>query len=156
LGQYHADVNATSNATLATEDTWIELFPPAGVAIRIKRIRVSVSTAASDTITRVRVQRASAAGATGTAFTPTKRQPSTTGASATTCNVKNGTTAFSVGTAVANSVQLDVNFNDRGVFEWVARDDDDYIWSGVNERIAILLRDSVASIIHGVEVDWVE
>lgn len=152
-----ATVNATSNATLNTEDTWIEIFPPAGCSVRIKRVRLSFAQTGtiSDVAARLRVLRTSAAGATGTSFTPVEKRVAGA-ASVSTVNVKNGTTAFSVGTAVANSVMLDVAVNTRGIFEWIARDEDDYMYSDVNQRIVITLRVNVASYLCNVECDWIE
>ena len=152
--QYTAVVNATSNTSAATDDTFIEIFPPSGVAVQLKRIRVSVAhLTALDLYIRVKVNRASAAGATGTAYTPKKRRPGGP-ASVATCNVKNGTTAFTQGTVV--DTMIDVVFNGRGLFEWVARDDNDFITSGVNERLAVVCRSGTASTILNVEADWEE
>jgi hypothetical protein len=158
LAQYRVTVNATSNATApsggGTEDTWIEMFPPANVAILLKRIRISFPhTAVSDVPARVRITRSSAAGATGTSYTPVKTRPAAP-ASVTTVNIKNGTTAFSVGTVV--DVVLDSVVNTRGIFEWVARDETDFIVSGVNQRLNVLLRTNLASMVCNVECDYEE
>jgi hypothetical protein len=154
MAQYTAVVNATSNGTINTEDTFIELFPPSGVSILLKRVRISFPhTTVSDVPNEIRVTRASAAGATGTAFTPVERRPSGP-ASVTTCNVKNGTAAFSVGTVVDTVIRGTVN--SRGVFEWVARDERDIIESGVNQRMAITCKVNLVSMILDVECDWEE
>jgi len=154
MAQYTVALNATANSTINTEDTWIELLPPANVSILLKRVRVSFPhTTVSDVPARVRVTRASAAGATGTTGTIVKRRPAAP-ASVSTATVKNGTNAFSVGTVV--DVLLDTTVNTRGIFEWVSRDEDDYILSGVNQRLAILLRVNLASMVCNVECDWEE
>jgi hypothetical protein len=154
MTSYNANVNATANSTINTEDTWIEVQPPSGVSLAVYRIRVSFPhTTVSDVPCRIRLNRASAAGATGTSFTPKEHRPAGS-ASASTCNVKNGTSAFSIGTVV--DTLIDVNVNTRGIFEWVARDEDDYFWSGVNERIALCVRVNLASMVLGVEMDWKE
>ena len=154
MAQYTCTVNATANSTINTEDTWIEMFPPANVAILLKRIRVSFPhTTVSDVPARIRVTRASAAGATGTSFTPIKRRPAAP-AAVSTVNVKNGTSAFSVGTVV--DVVMDSSVNTRGIFEWVSRDEDDYILSGVNQRLCILVRVNLASMVLNVECDFEE
>jgi hypothetical protein len=154
LAQYRVTINATANSGANTEDTWIEMFPPANVAILLKRIRISFPhTTVSDAPARIRITRSSAAGATGTAFTPIKTRPAAP-ASVTTVNVKNGTSAFSVGTVV--DVVLDSVVNTRGIFEWVARDETDFIVSGVNQRINVLLRVNVASMVCNVECDFEE
>jgi|SRR5689334_6403911 len=154
MAQYTCTVNATSNSTLNTEDTWIEIFPPANVSVILKRIRVSMPhTTVSDVPARIRVTRSSAAGATGTSFTPVKRRPAAP-ASVSTVNIKNGTTAFSVGTVV--DVVMDSAVNSRGIFEWVSRDENDHILSGVNQRLNILLRINLASFVTNVECDFEE
>lgn len=154
MAQYRVTVNATANSSINTEDTWIEMFPPANVSILLKRIRISFPhTTVSDVPARVRVTRASAAGATGTSFTPVKTRPAAP-ASVSTVNVKNGTSAFSVGTVV--DVVLDAVVNTRGIFEWVARDESDFIISGVNQRLNVLLRVNLASMVCNVECDFEE
>jgi hypothetical protein len=120
----------------------------------LKRVRVSFTGAPADNSTRVRIKRVSAAGATGTSGTIVKTRPAAP-ASVSTATVKNGTNAFSVGTLVDTA--LDSAVNERGIFEWVARDEDDYITSGVNQRIAITISTNVASaIVHTVEANWEE
>lgn len=154
MAQYRATVSATGNGTINTEDTFIEMFPPSNVSILLKRIRISCNHGtAQDVPIRARITRSSAAGATGTAFTPIKLRP-TAPASVTTCNVKNGTSAFTVGTVV--DVVLDSVFNARGIFEWVARDESDFIVSGVNQRINVLLRGNLISLLMSAECDWEE
>lgn len=153
MAQYTCTVNATSNTSTSTEDTFIELFPPANVSILLKRVRISLTTPALDTQMSVRVTRASAAGATGTSFTPIERRPAGP-ASVTTVNVKNGTSAFTVGTVV--DVLMNTAFNGRGLFEWVARDERDIIESGVNQRMGILFKSGTASTVITAECDWEE
>lgn len=154
MAQYTCLVNATSNGTGNTEDTWIEIFPPANVSVILKRVRVSFPhTTVLDVPARVRINRASAAGATGTAFTPIRRRPAAP-ASVSTVNIKNGTNAFSVGTVVETA--LDAAVNTRGVFEFVSRDENDHIQSGINQRLAIALRVNTASVVCNVECDYEE
>lgn len=154
MAQYTVTVNATANGTPQTEETWIELLPPANVSILLKRVRVSFAhTTVSDVPARIRVTRSSAAGATGTAATFVKRRPAAP-AAVTGGNVKNGTSAFTVGTVV--DVLMDSAVNTRGIFEWVARDEDDYMVSGVNQRINVLLRVNLASMVCNVECDFEE
>ena len=154
MAQYTVQVNATSNSTINTEDTWIEIFPPANVSVILKRVRVSFPhTTVSDVPARIRVTRSSAAGATGTAFTPVRRRPAAP-ASVSTVNIKNGTAAFAVGTLV--EIMLDSAVNSRGIFEWVARDEDDYILSGVNQRLNVLVRVNLASMVLNTECDFDE
>lgn len=154
MAQYTCTVNATANGSVNTEDTWIEMFPPSGVSIILKRIRVSFPhTTVSDVPCRIRVTRSSAAGATGTTFIPIKRRPEAP-AAVSAANVKNGATAFSVGTVV--DIVFDTAVNTRGIFEWVSRDEDDYIMSGVNQRLNVLVRVNLASMVLNVECDFEE
>ncbi len=154
MAQYTAVINATSNSTLNTEDTFVELLPPSAVSILLKRIRVSFPfTTVSDVPCEIRVVRSSAGGATGTVGGIVERRPNGP-ASVTTNMVKNGTTAFSVGTVVDTVLRATVNT--RGVFEWVARDERDVIESGTNQRLGITCKIGVASCVTDVEVDWEE
>lgn len=153
MAQYYTTVNATSNSTATTEDTFIELLPPSGVALILKRVRVSFTATPADNAFRVRVKRVSTAGATGTSGTIVKKRP-TSPAAVTTSTVKNGTTAFSVGTLV--DTVLDAATNTRGVFEWLSRDEDDYIVSNTNQRIAITGASTAASNVATFEADWEE
>lgn len=153
MAQYYTTVNATSNATANTEDTFIELLPPSAVALILKRIRVSFTGTPADNATRIRVKRVSAAGATGTGGTIVKKRP-TSPAAVSTSTVKNGTTAFTVGTLV--DTLLDASTNQRGIYEWVARDEDDYIVSNANQRVSVTISSSVLSIVHTVEAEWEE
>ena len=153
MAQYYTTVNATSNSSANTEDTFIELLPPSSVSIIVKRVRVSLTGSPADNATRVRVRRVSAAGATGTSGTIVKKRPEAP-ASVATSTVKNGTSAFSVGTNV--DLVLDAAVNQRGIFEWVSRDEDDYIVSNTNQRIAVTIASSAVSIVHTVEAEWEE
>lgn len=154
MGQFTSLVNATSNSTINTEDTFIELLPPSAQSLLLKRIRVSFPhTTVADVPCEIRVTRNSAGGATGTSGTITKRRPSGPAAEATS-TIKNGTTAFTVGTVVDTVLRATVNT--RGVFEWVARDERDVIESGLNQRVAITIKVNVASQVIDVECDWEE
>jgi len=154
MAQYTSVVNATSHATLNTEESWIEILPPSAVSVLLKRVRVSFPfTTVSDVPCEIRVVRSSAGGATGTSGTITERRPNGP-ASVSTSTIKNGTSAFTVGTVVDTVMRATVNT--RGVFEWVARDERDIIESGTNQRVCILLKINVASCVTDVECDWEE
>lgn len=154
MGQYYTSVNATTNTVVNTEDTFIELLPPASVTIRLKRICVSFTGTPADNAVRVQVKRVSAAGATGTAGTIAKKSP-TMPAAVSTSTIKNGTTAFTVGTLVDKI--FDRAINTRGLLEWIPRDENDIIESNSNQRIAITLACNVVSQAgSNVEVEWVE
>lgn len=156
MGQYSTAVSgASTSATQNTDQTFIELLPPSGVSIQLKRIRASFTGAATDVMIRIRVNRVSAAGATGTSGTIVKKRPGSP-AAVTTSTIKNAASAFSVGTLV--DTPLDVNVNSRGVFEWIARDEFDIIESGVNQRIAISATNSSSAVAQTMtmEADWLE
>lgn len=153
MAQYYTTVNATSNGTANTEDTFIELLPPANVVLLLKRVRISFTPTPVDNTVRVRIKRVSAAGATGTAGTVVKKRP-TAPAAVSTSTVKNGTSVFTVGTLV--DTVLDAGVNTRGVFEWVSRDEDDYIVSNINQRVAITAACTAVSMVLTAEAEWEE
>jgi hypothetical protein len=154
MANYNVIANATSNTGANTEDRWIEILPPANVSVVLRSIRVSFPhTTVLDVIARVRVARTSDAGATGTAFTPTKTRVASP-AAVSTVNIKNTTNAFSVGTVTDQL--LDASFNSRGNFEWVARDERHMLESAVNGRIVVFLRINNASVVGTVECTFEE
>lgn len=148
---YEAQVSATSNASGGTEDTFVEISAAAGSALRIRRFAVSVETAAQDTRSIILAKRVSAAGATGTAYTATRKDAQQRATSATV-NVKNGTTAFTVGTLVDTPMRF--NLNGRGLYEWVARNAAEELIVVGGNRFALTITCSAASIIHGAMVTW--
>lgn len=154
MAQYQVLVNATSNSTLNTEETYIEILPPANVSVKLTAFRLSCPhTTVQDVPMEVRVLRTSTGGATGTAFTPTKTRVASP-ASVSTVVVKNGTSAFTVGTVVDQLRRITANT--RGVLEWVARDEYDKLESGVNQRIIITGKINVASFVFDCECSFEE
>lgn len=162
MGEY--TVVSTGTQAAVNSDVYIELLPPSNVSIAIKRIKVTFATAtpvddtcvsnASGTTLFSGLIRATTAGSGGVSFTPVRKSSSNT-AAVTTCKVKTGSTTFSAGT-LKERVML-ISVNTKGAFEWIARDKDDYIWSGENERLEILFFSRVsATNIYNVECDFIE
>lgn len=156
MGAYKATVTATSSGTAATDETWIEIFPPSGVQLALKRLRIgNADTTVADNWLWVRIYRTTTAGATGTSLTPIKMRPESP-ASVCTCNVKNGTNAFTVGTIATGGIMDRTVFNSRGIYEWTARDADEFRVSGTNQRLAIVIAVNIASHDLTVDATWVE
>jgi hypothetical protein len=156
MGEYKAIVAATSNATAGTDETWIEIFPPSNVAIELKRLRIgNLDIAVADQWIWVRIYRTTTAGATGVSFTPVKMRPQAPN-SVCTCTVKNTTNAFTVGTIAAGGIMDRTVFNSRGIYDFTARDADDFRVSGINQRLAIVIAVNVVSHDLTVEATWAE
>lgn len=154
MPQFRVAFVATSNTSGGVEDTWIEIFPPSGVSIAVKRVLLtSADTTLSDGYVLSRWGRFSTAGSGGTAATIIKLRPDSPN-SVCTVNVKNGTTAFTLGTNIEYvTVQ---SHNARGIWEYVARDGDDFVSSGTNERLSWIMRTQAASHDMGIQMDWEE
>jgi hypothetical protein len=153
MGQYICEVQATSNSTAGTEDEFVELKSGSGLTLLIKRVRVDIYTPSQDSVSTIRLLRNSAAGSTGVAYTPLKKRQGAPG-SAATCNVKNTTSAFSVGTNVDNPDRVDVN--GRAIWEWIPRGSEEFIETGSNGYFAVGIKCSTASVVHDVTVEWEE
>jgi hypothetical protein len=118
MPNYTVTVNGTSNGVAGTEDGFIEILAAAGSALRVKRISISMQTAASDARITANIRRTSTAGATGTAYTPLRREPAMRASSASAV-VKNGAAALTVGT-LTDFIGA-VNVNGRATYEWIPR-----------------------------------
>jgi len=154
MAQYIGTVTATSNGTANTEDTFIEIDAPASQIAKIKRIRVSHQTAAQDGSTRIKLCRKSATGAgTTAAMTEVKKNPL---APAALCvgTLKSGTNTWAAGTITDTIDEIQVN--QRGIWEWVARDEDDYIVLESGGIFGVNLLSSAISIVIRVTIEWVE
>jgi|SRR6266487_962075 len=159
MGQYVANVQATSNTTINTEDVFIELTAPASTTIKIKRVRVGfsdgTSTAGVDNHFRVKLLRYDTTTAgSSTAFTPIKRNQNSPAAVAT-CKIKTGATALALGTGTVTIIDL-IAPNGRALYEWLARDDDDMIVTKAAGLFAVVIQSAVASQLFTASVDWVE
>lgn len=158
MGEFSCTVNATSNTSTNTADTFIEI---SGVYLALKRIRVRLgdgtATAGVDNDWTLSIVRKSAGGATGTGGTIVKNNPMG-GSSGATVNVKNGTAAFTTATNL-NTIDTAV-VNGRAIFEWVARDERDMIYNHITlvsgGMLAINIASPVASQKFQVTVFWTE
>ncbi len=153
-------VSATSNSTLNTEDTFVELAL-SGTAIKIKSVRVRLGdgedTAGVDNDFRVRLVRKTAGGATGTGGTEVRKQQAAT-AAVVVATVKNGTSAFT--TATLGDIIDAIIKNGRETFEWIAKDEEDAIithpTTASGNLFAVLIKSAVASQVFQVTVEWDE
>lgn len=172
-------VTATSNSTQNTQDAFIELQAASSQMIKIKRVRVgygsgiqsagidnnfllqfyrytTTSTTTPSTLTFPASTSASGVSA-GSFFT--QRSPGNAKASQlTTVKVKNATTAFTLGTGTVQLVDQ-ISINGRALYEWLARDDDDMIFTtgaAAAECFAVAITSNVASQVFTVTLDWVE
>jgi hypothetical protein len=129
MGEYSYTFNATSDGTPNTQDTLVELSLSSGT-VHVKRVRVRLgdgtATAGLDNDWRVDLVRKSVAGSATSGLTPTGVRMRVTGrTSGATITAKNGANAFTVGT-VLETIDTAI-VNGRAIFEWVARDETDYI-----------------------------
>ena len=150
---YTATVSATSNSSGGTDDTFVEILAAASSAIRIHRIEVGCGTAATDTQTLVKLSRATGAGATGTAYTPLKRD-NTMRDSGSTVKVKNGTNAFTVG--AGESILESNRVNTRGTYRWLPTVQGREIYVAAAAYFDVVINCPSNSIVHTVTVEWEE
>ena len=157
MAQYTINANATSNASATTDDVFVRCNNTSAVTGLIKRIRVSFpATTPADYEAQITVQRISAtAAATTSAFTPLRRRQ-TAPPSICTAQIKNGTNAFGTGTVTDTVMKASVNT--RSVFEWIARDEYDYIEAalGATAGVQVTVQVSSASQLINAEMDFEE
>lgn len=157
MAEFSVTLNASSNGTINTEDSFVELSSTASM-LQIKRVRVRFGDGTATEVDhqfRIRMVRKSAAGAGGVAGTKVKIDIMSPAAAAT-CNVKTGTTNFTTGTVTD---QLDIIImNTRGIFEWIPRDQEELISTdGTATTIfSVLLQSPVATEKYQVSVYWAE
>ena len=153
MAQYESNVTATTNASANTEDEFIELTAAANTSLLLKRVRVSVQSTSDDNDYTVRIGVDSTAGTGGVAGTAnTKRNGAPTSTAAV--NVKNGTSAFTLG-AVTKSIGT-TNLNGRGIYEWIPRGPEEFIESALAKYISVIVKCSVASKVISVSIEWEE
>ncbi|MGH7900138.1 MAG: hypothetical protein ACRENZ_00205 [Thermodesulfobacteriota bacterium] len=157
MAQFTINANATSNGSANTDDVFVRSLNTAAVSALVKRIRVSFpATTPADFECQVTVQRISAtAAATTSAFTPLKRRQNSP-SSTTTAQIKSGTNAFGTGTVTDTVIKAAVNT--RSVFEWIARDEYDYIEAalGTTAGVQVTVQVSSASQLVNAELDFEE
>lgn len=147
---YTITVSATSNASANTEDRFIEHLAAAGSGFWITRVKVYAGEAAADTLVRGRICTASDAGATGTSFTPAKKNAGGRAASGT-CLIKNGANAFSVGTVTITHAKFVIN--GRGQYEWIPKEQDERIWIPAASYGILLLECSATADVQVAEME---
>jgi len=162
MSRHIVDVNATSNGTINTEDSFIELLL-SGMAIRIKRVSVrlgggaTLATAGVDNDFEVRLVRKTAAGTGGVAATEVRKDQSAA-VGTVVATVKTGTTAFT--TATLGDLIEDVVKNGRETYEWIAKDEDDAIVTapvtGTGGIFSVIISSAVVSQLFQVSVEWDE
>ena len=128
-------------------------IPKASTIIMVKRIRVSAETP-NDNRLQVRgyIATSTATGLVATTASPKNTLWRADGASV---QVKNLTTSTAFGgfTAVATLFQHD--FNARGVWEFIARDEQDYFVTQPSTWFGLSLLSTSASVTANVTVEWI-
>lgn len=157
MAQYIVDHTGFGLAAASTaEDCFIDISAPAGVSFQLKRIRWAQAFSIADIAFRMRVYRASTAmtGGTTTTFTPVTLRDDAP-ASVCTATVKNAQGTSTKGTT--SDLLMDVVWQHRATFEWIARDWKDMLESAVNGRIQITLTPSAANTGNNYfQVEWIE
>ena len=143
----------------AVERSYLEIFPPAGVSVAVKRIRITdpnTTAATSDSTLRIRVYRTSTASSSLTTVTPVELRPESP-AAVSTCGVMNAVS--NVPGTIVETVFDTAIILQGGQFEWLARDYNDVLWSGENQRLCLTLQLSAvisASPGHCAEWEFIE
>lgn len=159
MAQYTVNVQATSNTSINTEDVFVEIKAPTAITFKVKRVRVAygdgTQTAGVDNHFRVKLARwDTTTGGSSTAFTPIARNANSNVATSTV-KIKTTTTALALGTT--NVLTLDtVAVNGRAIYEWIARDDDDFWIVKPASLFAVVIQSAVVSQLFTVTVDFVE
>lgn len=153
MANYICTVQATSNTSTNTEDTFVDIDAAASTVIKVYRIRVSHNTSASDANTRIKIFRKTAIGAGSTTGTIVRKDPLAP-ASTSAATIKNGTSTYAAGTTTDLVDEAQVNA--RGIYEWVARDDSDMITAASGGIIGVNILNNTASIVIKVTIEWIE
>lgn len=162
MARYSVTVNATSHATLNTEQTFVELAL-SGVSFKIKEVTVRVgdtttlAVAGVDNDYKVRLVRKSAAGVGGVAGTEVQRDGSNDEADVVS-TIKTGTTNFSTVTIL--DVIDDIIKNGRETYNYIAIDENDTIvthpTTASGNIFGVLITSGIASQKFQVTVVWEE
>jgi hypothetical protein len=160
MPQYITNVQATSNSTINTEDVFIELKAAASTTFKVKRVRVGFSdgtdTTGQDNHFRIKFARwdTTTAGTSST-LTPVPKDQNKAASGLTSAKGKTTTTALALGTGTVTVVDL-ISVNGRALYEWLARDEDDYIVVKPAGCFAVVLQSAVVSQKFTVTCEWVE
>ena len=157
MAQYTINANATSNGSANTDDVFCRVLNTSTASALVKRIRVSFpATTPADYECQITVQRISAtAAATTNAFTILQRRIAGP-APRCAAQTKSGTNNFGTGTITDTVMKASVNT--RSVFEWIARDEYDYIEAalGATAGVQVTVQVSSASQLVNCEMDFEE
>lgn len=159
MGQYAVNVQATSNSTINTDDVFVEIKAAASVIFKIKRVRVGfgdgTQTAGVDNHFRIKFMRwdtTTAGSATTSTIIP---KNANLAAASATGKQKTGTTALALGTTNVTTVDI-LSVNGRALYEFLARDEEDYIVVKPASCFGLVLSSAVVSQLFTVTVEWVE
>ena len=159
MAQFTVFVQATSNATINTDDTFLELAAPSGKQFKVKRVRVGYSdgtaTVGVDNHFRVKLYRWDTTTAGTTASPTVVARNANSPANVVTVKSKSGATACALGTTNVTLIDV-IAPNGRALYELLARDDDDFIVVKATGLFAVVLSSAVTAQLFTVSVDWVE
>lgn len=155
MPQYFYTVkNAVTSTTADNEDVLIQLrgVPAASTVVMIKRIFVSCETP-NDNRMQIRgyLTSSTSTGVVSTVALPKNAMWRASGAS---LFVKNGTTSTVLSGITATLFEAD--FNARGVWEWIARDELDYHVTYPSSYFTLTGLNSSASVTTDVTVEWID
>lgn len=156
---YKANIQATTNGSANTADTFIELKAAASTTYLLRRVAVTPgdSTGApADNQMSIKVMRNSAAGTATSGTTPAAMKnrinAPTSGA---TLVGKNGANGFTVGTNT--DIPKWASVNERNGWEWIPADQTETIeHSATGTWIAVVILCSAVSRRVNVEIEWEE
>jgi hypothetical protein len=161
MAEYSLTMNATSNTSINTDDVFVELGAASGNQFKVKRVRVGYGdgsqTVGLDNHFKVKLYRWDVTtGGSSSAGVIVKKNPLSPTA-VTAAKIKTTTTALALG---GTNVEIldNVNPNNRAIFEWIARDEDDYWWSkaGTAAFFAVVIASAVTAQKFQVTVEWME
>lgn len=149
MPKYRCTTEVTLNSTPDTDDTAIELLAASGSAVNILGVEVHPREAANDDRFMIKLVRQSAAGATGTGGTITKFDRAKRNSSVSV-NVKNGASAFTVGTITDTVGQYAVN----GRAYWRREYKEGDMEVDAAQRFSVVLQCNAASKLARVTLEW--
>jgi len=162
MSRHIVTVQAITNGTINTEDTFVELLL-SGSQIKIKAVRARLGggavldTAGVDNDYGIRLVRKTAAGTGGAAGTEVRKQQAVP-AGTIVSTVKNAAVNFT--TATLGDIVDKIVKNGRETFEWIAKDEEDAIMThsvtGSGGIFAVLIESGVVSQPCQVTVEWEE
>jgi hypothetical protein len=159
MGQYAVNVQATSNSTINTDDVFVEIKAAASVIFKIKRVRVGfgdgTQTAGVDNHFRIKMMRWDTTTAGSSTVATIVPKNANLAAASASGKVKTGTTALALGTTNVTTVDV-LSVNGRALYEFLARDEEDYIVVKPASCFGLVLSSAVVSQLFTVTVEWIE